>query len=198
MAALGPCGPVTCARRVFGTRDEAARGDAIRPAGATLEVVERLQQHEAQECPDAGHRLEQIQGVGVVLLRRFDEVPLEIAEPRVIVPKPRQVHFHALLPGGISAALGDTVAVRLVGQRLPNRGPVVLAVGVLDMGESRGTLAHAVHPAPEEIAGRPHLGGIDVGLREHAPTQEHHDFLGIDFVVFRFAAMDGFHVEGMT
>lgn len=54
-----------------------------------------------------------------------------------------------------------------------------------------------MYPAPEEIAGRPHLGGIDVGLREHAPTQEHRDFLGIDCVVFRFAAMDGVHVEGM-
>jgi hypothetical protein len=54
-----------------------------------------------------------------------------------------------------------------------------------------------VHPAPEEIAGCPHVCGIDLGLREHAPTQEHRDFLGIDFVVFRFAAMDGFQVAGM-
>jgi hypothetical protein len=52
-----------------------------------------------------------------------------------------------------------------------------------------------VYPAPEEITSRPHLRGLDVGLWGHPPTQEHGDFLGIDFVVFGFTTVDGFHIE---
>ena len=122
MADLGPCYPVAFARRCFGTRDEAAIGDDILHAGETLDGVDLIEQDEAQDVPDSGHRLEQIQDVGVVLLRRVDDVLLEIAEQRVIAPKQRQVHFHALLHGGISEPLGDTVAVGFGGQLFPNLG----------------------------------------------------------------------------
>ena len=55
-----------------------------------------------------------------------------------------------------------------------------------------------MHPPPEQVTGRPHLGGIDVGLREHAAAQQHGNLLGIDLVVFGLAAVDGFHIEGMA
>ena len=74
MADLGPCYPVAFARRCFGTRDEAAIGDDILHAGETLDGVDLIEQDEAQDVPDSGHRLEQIQDVGVVLLRRVDDV----------------------------------------------------------------------------------------------------------------------------
>jgi hypothetical protein len=133
IAPLGPCCPVAFASRFFGTLDEAAIGDEILPAGETLDVVDLIQQDEAQDFPDAGHRLEPIQGIGVVLLRRFDNVQLEIVEQRVLVPNQRQVHFRALLPGGSREPLGDPVAVGFVGQLFPNRGQVIRAVGVLDV-----------------------------------------------------------------
>jgi hypothetical protein len=52
-----------------------------------------------------------------------------------------------------------------------------------------------VYPAPEESTGRAPLRGVDVGLWEHASTQEHGDVLSIDFVVFGFTTVDGFHIE---
>ena len=55
-----------------------------------------------------------------------------------------------------------------------------------------------MYPTPEEITGRAHRRGINVGLREHAPTQEYRDVLGINSVVFGFAAMDRFHVKGVA
>src|SRR5439155_18494134 len=45
----------------------------------------------------------------------------------------------------------------------------------------------------QQVAGRAHLSGIDVGLREQAPTQQYGDF-----IVFGLAAMNGLHGEGMT
>jgi hypothetical protein len=35
-------------------------------------------------------------------------------------------------------------------------------------------------------------------LREHPAAQQGSDFVRIDLIVFRFATMDGFHIEGMT
>src|SRR5215831_15203488 len=52
--------------------------------------------------------------------------------------------------------------------------------------------------APEQITSRPHFRGIDIGLGQHPATQEHGNFLGIDLVVFGFAAMDGLHIERMA
>src|SRR2546422_4110386 len=42
------------------------------------------------------------------------------------------------------------------------------------------------------------LGGRDRGLREPTAAQQHGDCMGVDFVVFGLAAMDGLHGEGMT
>src|SRR5207249_5025913 len=50
-----------------------------------------------------------------------------------------------------------------------------------------------LHPSPEEVPGRPHLRGRDISLREHAPTEQHGDFLGVDLVVFGLATVDCFH-----
>jgi hypothetical protein len=51
LASLAPCGPVACARRLCGTRDEAARGDALLHAGAALASGARLPQAQAQDVP---------------------------------------------------------------------------------------------------------------------------------------------------
>ena len=195
LPSLGPCGPVACARRGFGTLDEAARGEAILHAGATLEVVALIQQDEAQACPEARHRLEQRPGVGVVLRRYCDDMPLESAQQWSIVPKPRQVHCHALLHGGSGEALGDTVAVGLVGQLFSHLGPVIRAVGVLDGRQQFRPWPGARHPAPQQVTGCPHGGGRDVGRREQAPAEPHGHLVGVALVVCGLATMHGFPSE---
>ena len=52
-----------------------------------------------------------------------------------------------------------------------------------------------MHSPPEQVARGPHLGGIDVRLRQHAPPQQHRNFLGVDRVVFGLAAVDGFPIQ---
>jgi hypothetical protein len=134
----------------------------------------------------------------MVRLGRCEDSQLHVTEPVVVVPHQRQIACDALLHRGSGTPHGNAVAVGLRGQLFPDRGPVVLTVGLLDLGESLGAFAPEVYPAPEEITGRAPLGGVDRGLREQAPTQEPRDFLGIDSVVFGCAAMEGFHVEGMA
>jgi hypothetical protein len=50
-----------------------------------------------------------------------------------------------------------------------------------------------MRPPPEQVAGGPHGRRRDVGLREPAATQQPSDVLGVDRIVFRLAAVDGFH-----
>src|SRR4029450_6919694 len=54
-----------------------------------------------------------------------------------------------------------------------------------------------MHTAPQEVTGRPHRGGIDRGLWEHPASEEDGNFLRVNLIVFRLAAVDGFHIQGM-
>ena len=71
----------------------------------------------------------------------------------VVVGKQRQVVFHALVPGGIGTPLGDAVAVRLVGDLLPDLREVLRTMGMLEMREPLRPLAPQMPPAPKQVAG---------------------------------------------
>jgi hypothetical protein len=66
------------------------------------------------------------------------------------------------------------------------------------MGEECAALACEVHASAQQVAGGAHLGGGDRGLGEHTAAQQHGDCVGVDRVVFGFAAMNGLHRQGMT
>ena len=74
----------------------------------------------------------------------------------------------------------------------------VLTVGVLDMSQELGPVAHAMHPAAEQVPGRPHLGRIDIGLGQHATAEQHGDLLGVELIVLGLAPMDRLHGEGVA
>ena len=59
-------------------------------------------------------------------------------------------------------------------------GQVILAVGLLDMRQQFSAFPRAMYPAPEQIPGRPHVRGIDIGLGQHTATQQYRNFLGIN------------------
>jgi hypothetical protein len=77
----------------------------------------------------------------------------------------------------ISKALGDPITVGFIGQLFADRRQIILAVGILDVCQELGPFACQMHPAPEQVAGRPHGGRVDIGLREHPPAQQHGNFL---------------------
>jgi hypothetical protein len=86
----------------------------------------------------------------------------------------------------------------VVGDLWADGGEVILAVGVVSMGEEFAAWAGQVHASPQQGAGGAHLGRIDRGLGPHPAAQEPGNCMGVDRVVFGLAAMDGLHVEGMT
>ena len=52
--------------------------------------------------------------------------------------------------------------------------------------------------APQEVTGGAHLSWINIGLWEHPPSEQGCNLLRIDLVVFGLAAVDGFHIKGMS
>jgi hypothetical protein len=155
--------------------------------------MDLIQQHEAEDFADPRHRLEQVEGLRIMRLGRFDDVSLQVAEERVIVADQREVHFHTLLDGRVGKPRSDAVAVRFVGNMLPKIEQIVLAVGLLDVGQQLCPFAYERHAPPQQVPGRTHRGGIDVGLRKHAPAEQHGTLVGVDLVVFGLAAMDRLH-----
>jgi hypothetical protein len=193
MADLRACGPIALAGGVLGTCDESARGHESLDPREAADVLKLIEQDHTHKLADAGNGLSALQGLRMVLLGRVDNGPRDIAAPLIIVVNQGEVDCDTLLHGGIREPFRHPVPVRLVGQLLPARGPVVLAVGLLDVREELGAVTCQLYAAPAPVAGGTHLGGIDVGRREHPATQQNGDVLGVERVVFGLAAVDRLH-----
>ena len=66
------------------------------------------------------------------------------------------------------------------------------------MGEQLRPFADQVGTPAEQVAGFAHPLGVGIGDREVAAAEESSDLAGIDAIVFGFAAVDGFHVQGVA
>lgn len=88
-----------------------------------------------------------------------------------------------------------TLPMALVSPRLAARGEVILTVGVLNMRQEFGPLAHQMTTAAEQLAGRAHLGWIDRGHREHAPAQQHGALVSVTLSVLGLAPRKRLHRE---
>jgi hypothetical protein len=154
-----------------------------------------IQEDQSQDVANPGDRWPPVQRLGMGLLGRVDEGSLQGVESLVVVSNEPEVDRKTLWHGRIGKPLRDASPVRLIRQLLAHLGQMVLAVGLLHRREPLGPFAREMQAAPEEITGRPHRGGIDIGLREHPATQQHGDLLGVARVVCGLAAVDRFHLQ---
>jgi hypothetical protein len=120
---------------------------------------------------------------------------LDVGDESVELLDQREIELDGLAHRGIGEVLEQAVAVGGVGDALAQGREVVLVDRVLDVSEELAALAHQVKAPAEQIAGRAHLGGVDVGLGEHAAAEQHGDLVGVDPVVLGLAAVDGLHGE---
>jgi hypothetical protein len=133
-----------------------------------------------------------------VLLGRFEHGQFPSAEPAVVGGKERALAGEALLHRRRGQPLGDPGALRLVGAVLAKLGHVVLTMGIVEVPEPRRALAPQGHPAPEQGAGGAPRCRRDSGRREHPAAEQPRDCPGGKPVVLRFAALDGWHRQGMA
>ena len=109
-----------------GPLDEATVGGKILHPREALNIMDFVEQHEAEDLADTRDRLQQIQGVGVMVLGRFDEAEFDIAQQIIIGVDEGEIDFNTFLYRRISKTLGDPVTVGFVGDLFANGGQVIL------------------------------------------------------------------------
>jgi hypothetical protein len=125
-------------------------------------------------------------------------VEFELSDELTVDFDEDQIGLYALSDRGIGEMLGDSFPVALTGQVSFEGWEVILAVGILDMAQELSSFAYHESAPAQEISGRSHFGGIDIGLGDHATTQKSSDLSSVDLVVFGLSPMYGFHVEGVS
>ncbi len=121
------------ARGVFGALDEAPIRGTILPPGEAIDVMDFVEQDEAQHFANTWHRLEEVQRLGIVVFGRFKHKEFEGAEHLVILGDQCEVDGNGLVDSRIVTPFSDAFPISFVGDLLAEFGQVVLAVGMLDM-----------------------------------------------------------------
>jgi len=115
--------------------------------------VDLVEEDEAEDLPHPRDASEQVPAVDIVAFSLFLDIAFEAAEQAIVEVEEIEIDLDAFAYGGIGEVIGDSLPVRLEGDLFPELGEVVLAVGVLDVGEELGALSHKVISAAEEISG---------------------------------------------
>jgi hypothetical protein len=166
-------------------------------AGKAVDVMDFIEQHEAEDVANARDGLQQVEGIGIMLLGGFEDREFEVLEQGILIGDQVQIDRDGFLHGRRIKALGDPVAVGCVGDVLADLGEVILAVGIVPVGSQLCAFAHQMRPPPQEVTGGAPLRWRHIGLWEHAAAQQGRNLLGVDRVVFGFAAMHRFHIQGV-
>ena len=180
-----------------GAFDQAAIGDEVLDPVKAVDVLNLIQDDQAEDFPDSGEAPEQIEASDVMPLGLFDDIEFQIIDQPVIKFHELEIHLDAFLDGRIGKVIGDSHPIRLDGQLLFKFGKIVLTVGVLDMGQKFGSFVHEVVSPSKKVAGGAHGFRISIGCRQSSTPKQNGDLSGVDFVIFALAAMDGFHVKCM-
>ena len=198
VAERGPRGSSAFPRGFLGTRDATTVRGTILPPWEAVDLMDVIEPHEAEDRADTGARVPQRQGLGLMVRGGCDEGQFDVTSQRIVIGEKGAIDCNTLVHCRISTTLGDPVTVGFVGHLFANGGHMILTIGMLHMGAECAACAGQGHAAAQEVAGGAPRGGIPIGLREQATAQQHGDFVGGDLVVFRLAAMESFHREGMT
>ena len=86
--------------------DQAALGDKILDSGEAVDILDVVEQHEAKNLANAGHGLQQIEGVRVMVFGRVDDGTFDVAKQCVIGGDERQINCDTLVDGWVGTALG--------------------------------------------------------------------------------------------
>ena len=115
MADGGAGGAGTFSSRCRGACAPTARGGTILPPRETVDLRDCVEQHAAEARADAGHRVPQIQGMGVMARGRVADGACDVAPPRIVGGDERAIHCEARVHRRRGTALGDPISVGGVG-----------------------------------------------------------------------------------
>jgi len=131
-----------------------------------------------------------------MLLGGVDEGACHVTPQRIIVTDAWQIDGKTVVHCGVGTALGHPVTVGFRGHLGTPGRPVIRAVGLVHVGQQRGALMCSMPAASQPRAGRPHLGRLPRGWREHAATAPDGALVRVDRVVLGLPTMAGLHGQG--
>ena len=132
------------ARGFLGTLDQATRGDTILHAGEPVDIVEFVEEHQAEKLANPRHSLPQIQGRSIVWPGRFQDGEFQSLAQVVLIGDKRQSDLKSLWHREIGKAFGNALTVGFVSNLLPALGQVVWTSGIMAMGQQCSAFAHQV------------------------------------------------------
>lgn len=165
--------------------------------GETIDVFNLIYNRHRQDGSDSIDTSQKIVTMGIVDLYHPFDMVLQVLYDLIEVVEELKIRLHALPYRGDREVLSDPFPVLLPVQSPPDRFEVVLAVGILDVGQQLRPSSHKEASPPEQVPVGPHLPGIDISNRKHPAPDQPDDLLGIDFIVLGFSSVDGFHVESV-
>jgi len=184
--------------RFLGRLDETAVGGEVLYFRESPDVVDFVKDGEAKDASYTINGSYSEIGVAVMLFGEDGYFLFELREDGVVEIEEVEVELDAFLDTLVRKELSDSLSLRFSADIVFNVRQVVLIYRVLDVSQKLSSLVGEIHSSPEQIAGGAHFGRVDVGHGEHSTSCEHSNLVGIDPVVLRLSAVDGFHVERMT
>jgi hypothetical protein len=198
VAAREARGALPCAGGCLRPLHQAARGDNILHPREALDSMHCVKQDHAADCAHPGEGWPAGEGLGLVLLGRLHDGECASRHSLVTGADEGEVDLQALRDRRSGAPLRDAVPMRFGGELLAKSREGVWAVGMLDVGQPPGPLAHERQATSQEIARGPPRSGGDGGRREQAPTQQDGHVLRLDPVVCGLPPVHDFHVQRMA
>jgi hypothetical protein len=122
LAELGPCSPQAFPCRGFGTFAQPAIGENILAPGEPMDSMDFLAHHEAEDCADAGHGLQQIQDRGVIGPGGLENWEFPLTQQLSVIGEECQIARAALGHRGGSEAGGAPARVAWEAIFLPMAG----------------------------------------------------------------------------
>lgn len=196
VAEFGAAQTLDVAGRSDGAFDEATVREEVFDRGEAGDVADLVEDGHGQDGTDAGDGLQEGEigrGMG---LGQLDQVSIQGGDLGVIMADEVQGVLEAELVNWMGF-LSQEVFVPAVAVGGRGGGAIMSQLMGLDTSLDLGAIPNEGQALTQEAAEGTLGGGIDVAVRDEVGAEQVREFLGINAVVFVFAAVDGADVEGV-
>ena len=196
VAEFGAAQALDFAGRGDGAFDEATIREEIFDGREPGDVTDLVEDGQGQDGPDAGDGLQEGEIGGSVSFSQLDEVSLQGGDLSIVMADHGQRVLEAELVNRMGFVGQEMLLPALaVGGR--EGGAVMSQLMGLHAGLDLGAIPDEVQALTEETPERTLGSRIDVAVGNEVGAEQVGEFLGIDAIIFVFAAMDGADVEGV-
>ena len=119
---LRPTGAEHFAGRLLLAFDEPGVGRKLLDPTEARDVVNLVEDRQGQDLPNARHRSQAVESVGIVAFGLADNRELKVGDEGVVLGHQRQIDVDALAHAGIGEVLPHAVAIGRIAIRRPKAG----------------------------------------------------------------------------